>query len=303
MSVMGGTNYGNIGGALPSGAGNGTYGSDYQSALGYNQANYNNILAGYGQTMQSQQQAQNQVNQGWTGLQNQVAGLLSTQGQSQAQQIQNQYTASAGQLNQQMTDRGLGNTTVQDAVQRGNQQSQELALNNNSQNYAGLMANSMSQLGVGGLNQLSNAYQQNTGLAQNQLNWMNSVNAPYPNQANYQTRGGMAAGGGGNRGAAAGLGYMPTAAPGGYDSGTAPSYGYSGSGGAYGAPAASGGSNWNTVNPAYTQGGGGQTGMIGTAMAAYNQGISNMYGNDGVDLGDYGGGGDFGGDFGGGGDY
>lgn len=325
--------YGPIGGTLPWGSGGGSalqglngsnplgalasnYASGYGSALAQNQAMYGNIMAGYQGLTASQQNAQNDVNSGWTGLQNQVSGLLSTQGQNQAQQIQNQFTASGGALQQSDVNRGLGNTTVADSEQRGNNTAAALALNNNSQNYAGLMANSMSQLGSAGLNQQANAYAQNTALGLNQLGFMNSMSAPYPNAGlyaglaqQYGNRGQQGVLNTGGNGAQ-GLGYMPTAAPGGYDSGTAMTGG-SGIGGGFGswAGTGAGGSSWNTPSAAY----GGNVGAYGSgpAMGGYaaGTGASTLMQGIGSALsgygGDYGSGGDFGdmGDYGGGGDF
>jgi hypothetical protein len=186
-----------IAGAMPfgtggnpySGAGVGNLGAayqqSYQSALDQNKALYQDILGGYQQTMQNQVGAQNQVQGGYGQLTSQVLGGIQGIGASQAQAIQDVYAQQSGQAQQGLTSRGLGNTTVSDSVQRGltlDKGKAQIALANQiAQTNAGYQ----SQLGLAGLNYGNQAAMQNTGQANQQLGFMNTVQAQYPNASAY----------------------------------------------------------------------------------------------------------------------
>jgi hypothetical protein len=182
-----------IGGNLPFQAGGnpfagdiaGAYQSSYNSALAQNQALYGNILQGYNQTLGQQQQAQQGVSQGWQGLQSQVLGDIQGITASQSQSIRDVYAQQQGGLAQSMVNRGLGNTTVQDTMSRGltlDEQKAQIALANQQ---AQLTAGYRSQLGSAGLAYQNQANMQNTGEANQALNWMNTVTAQYPNAQSY----------------------------------------------------------------------------------------------------------------------
>lgn len=185
-----------IGGQIPFGPGGNpyqggignlgnAYQTSYNSALSQNQAMYNNILQGYQQTMAKQTSAQDAIAGGYTNLYNNVLGGIQGIGESQKQNIQDVYAQQKGATAQSLISRGLGNTTVSDTMQRGlglDEQKAQIALANQ---IAQLTAGYQSSLGLAGLNQANTANMQNTGLAGQQLNWMNSVTAQYPNTAAY----------------------------------------------------------------------------------------------------------------------
>lgn len=190
---------GSIGGALNFGSAagvgdmfNGTLGglqsgytAAYQNALQANQTNYNNILAGYQQTYGNQVTAQDAIKSGYTGLYNTVLGGIQGVEASQKQAIQDYYKQAQGASTQGLIDRGLANTTVQDSLSRGlnlDENKANVALANQ---FAQLQAGYQSNLGLAGLNYQNQASQQNTALNAQQLQWMNSVNAPYPNAGAY----------------------------------------------------------------------------------------------------------------------
>lgn len=161
------------------------YTSAYQNALAMNQQNYGNILAGFQQTMGAQNQAQNQIQAGYGRLQGDVLAGIQGIGASQGQAIKDAYAQQSGAQAQNLVARGLGNTTVANSVQRGltlDKQKADIALANQ---IAGLTAGYQSNLGLAGLNFGNQANMQNTALANQQLGWMNSVNAPYPNASLY----------------------------------------------------------------------------------------------------------------------
>lgn len=161
------------------------YGSAYQNALSLNQQNYGNILSGYGQTMANQQQAQQGIQQGYGNLSSQVLGDIQGIGASQSQAIRDTYAQQQGRSTQGLVSRGLGNTTVANTVQRGNLYDKQKADTGLANQMAQLTAGYRSNLGLAGLNYANTANMQNTGLAGQQLGFMNSVNAPYPNALGY----------------------------------------------------------------------------------------------------------------------
>lgn len=322
----GGGFYNTAGGALPWGSGgagalNSTtpggiaanYSSGYKDALEMNKTNYNNILSGFQGALKSQQAAQASIGSQYAGLTSSVLGGIQQIGNAQSQAISDRYRAESGKANQQLIDRGLGNTTVQSAVTRGNEYDREKAQNSNTEAMAGLRAQYGSQLGLADLAAQREGYQNNTGLLSHQLDWMNSVNAKYPDASMYsgllQQAGQRGAQGGptnlsGGGGGTPGLGYSPRAAPANYASGEAP--------GAYGGIGGFGGSSpysspfggnqpdpsWQPGGSNYADGPGGympaQSWGGGFPAAAYGgaQAAMGFLGESGG-MGDYGGGGDF----------
>lgn len=162
-----------------------SYSNAYNAALRFNQQNYNNILGGYQTALQNQVGTENQIGQGYAGLTNQVLGDLSHLGTTQRALNDREYAQQSGAMAQQMIDRGLGNTTVQQSMQRGLVSDRALANNQVAEQVGNMLANYRSQLGQAGLGFKERAMGMNTGLQQAQLNWMNSVNAPYPNASAY----------------------------------------------------------------------------------------------------------------------
>lgn len=188
----------NIGGDLPWGGGGAgamaaktpdqlaaSYAKSYNDALAQNARNYQNILAGYQQTLAQQAAQQNAVQQQYANLYNDVIGGVQGIGQARNQDILDRHAASVGQQSQQLIDRGLANTTVQQAVTRGLGYDRDKALNENAERIAGIRAQYGSQLGLAGLNYAGQAAQANTALANRQLDWMNSLQAAYPDAGLY----------------------------------------------------------------------------------------------------------------------
>lgn len=182
-----------ISGDLPfSGGGNpfsgdpaSAYASAYNAALQMNAQNYANIMAGYQGLSQSQASQQNQIMAGYTNLQGQVLGDLSNAGASEKQAIIDQYVADRGQASQQLINRGLGNTTVRNSIDRGLMAQRDKANVALSEQIGNLLASYRSNLGLAGLNYQNQANMQNTNLGLSQLGFMNSVQAPYPDASPY----------------------------------------------------------------------------------------------------------------------
>lgn len=208
-------------------------------------------LGFYGSALGDLGRAHTDLGAGYRGLQSDVMNTISGIGREQARQIQNDYMMGMGNARQSAISRGLGNTTIQDTMQRGAEFDRARAQNDLAEKLAGLRAGYQSQLGLAGLGfgeRAANAYLaqqnlgtgqqlaydaslggqavgarfqgdtaaaqmraqqaqqqasyaaqigeaglnyqdranlQNTGLAQDQLRWMNSVSAPYPNAGAY----------------------------------------------------------------------------------------------------------------------
>jgi hypothetical protein len=238
------------------------YGQAYNSALAMNQANYQNILSGYQKAMASQTSAQQAIAAGYTSLYNDVIGKVSGIGQARANAIERDSARQLAGDSQQLIDRGLGNTTVQSSVNRGVEADRNLQLTQLSDDQAKMVGDYMSQLGLAGLGNSREQLNNSTGLATRQLDWMNSVNARYPDanlyaglardaaaahsqQTPFAFGGGSFAGGGGGGGPQ--LGYVPSQPYFG-GSGGPPGAGFGG-GGVGGMPAAA--APWNTPDAGY----------------------------------------------------
>lgn len=131
------------------------YGQDYNSYLSANQTNYNNIIKGYGTVMQN---VTNSLGQGGTGYG--AAQPAADDINSAARQ------ASGGAISRSISS-GTGKSTAAAALQTG-------VLNTQS--------HALKSLGLGLANEYA-GYESQIG--QNELGFMNSVNAPPPNAAAY----------------------------------------------------------------------------------------------------------------------
>lgn len=184
------------------------YSSAYTNALDMNSSNYSNILSGYHQTAEAQDSAQNQIAQGYAGLDARVMGGIDQVGQARRNDIADQYAKAQGNATQGLIDRGLSNSTVTSSVNRGLEYDRQKSETQLSDDLAQMRAGYQSNIGLANLGYLSQANNERTGLAQSQLGWMNSVNAPYPDAGMYaglaQQYGSMQGGGMGSVGGVAG---------------------------------------------------------------------------------------------------
>lgn len=178
---------GGIGGGLPWNAGgaSGDYATAYNSALQMNQSNYNNILAGYQQTLAQQVGAQQAIGSGYTNLYNDVLGRVQGTNDANMQGINDSYAQQQGSASQSLINRGLGNTTIQSSVTRGIEADRAKAITQSQNGFAQLMAGYQSNLGQAGLGYQANAAAQNVATQQRQLDFMNSVQAQYPDAGQY----------------------------------------------------------------------------------------------------------------------
>lgn len=246
------------------------YNSAYGNALALNAANYNNILGGYQNAVGNQVGALGDVGSGYDQLLQQVTqGIQGTQA-SQAQAIRDAYAKQSGQAAQDMVSRGLGNTTVQQAVQRGLTLDQQKAQTGLQNQFAQLQAGYQSQIGGAKLQAQQQAALANAALQQAQLGFMERVNAPYPDAGLYgqlaqQYGGAMQA----FQDRQALLGNRPR---GGIMGGAPASIGYTASGGGFPAFRAGGGGGYGGFDAMPGGGGGGIMQTTAAPLPAWNPG-------------------------------
>ena len=215
------------------------YNSAYGNALALNSANYNNILAGYQNTVGNQVSALGDLGGDYDQLLNSVLGTVKDTGASTAQAIKDAYAQQSGQASQDLINRGLGNTTVQQGVQRGLTLDQQKAQTNLQNQMAQLSAGYQSQIGGAKLAAQQQAALANAALQQAQLGFMERVNAPYPDAGLY---GSLAGQYGGAMQAFADRQALAGSKPrGGIMGGAPPSIGYVASGGGMPRPRSFGG--------------------------------------------------------------
>jgi len=163
------------------------YSSAYQQALNTSQTNYNNVISGYQKTLSQQIAAQNKLIPQYGQLSQQVLGDISNVTASQSQAIKDTYAQQWGNQAQGLINAGLGNTTVQASLQRGltlDEQKAQVALANQQ---AQLTAGYRSQLGLAGLGYQASAIQQNSALANQQLQSMANWQIPYPSPGPFMS--------------------------------------------------------------------------------------------------------------------
>lgn len=162
-----------------------SYAQSYNAALALNQSNYNNILKGYQDAINAQSQRQHNTQMQHYELENQIKNDLNLAGSTRRQEIQDQYAKLAGQQSQQLIDRGLGNSTVQASVNRGLALDEAKAQTDVAEQVANLRAQYGSNLGLARIAQHAQGSREATGLTEDQLNFMNSVQSPYPDAGLY----------------------------------------------------------------------------------------------------------------------
>lgn len=209
MAIQGNLPFGGGGAGAMAGPGGlqAAYASAYNSALDMNKANYQNILGGYQQLTAAQEADQRVITPGYAELMNGVLTGIDSIGGSQRQAIADQYAKASGAATQQLINSGLSNSTVASSVQRGLTLDRAKAENDLADRLAGTKAGYQAQLGQAGLSYQERALADRTGLGLQQLGWMNTVSAPYPDAGQYQqlaalygqmeaSKGGGGAGGG-----------------------------------------------------------------------------------------------------------
>lgn len=157
------------------------YQNAYQTYI--NNANnfYNTITSGYKGLANTLNTTQQGITQGYNQLSQDVLGTIKGICQSQMQAVQCSFTKANAATQQQLINSGLGNSTVLQSAQRGNQMQEALAQTAVKNQFAQLYAGYQSNLGLAGLNYQNQAAQQQTALGQGELeNLLRYVNVMPP---------------------------------------------------------------------------------------------------------------------------
>ena len=116
------------------------------------QANFRSQLSGgYGAALKGAQQQYGSILSGYQALQSGVAQQLQGGLNVQKQGIADQYAQERGAASQSMVSRGLGNSTVQDSVQRGLVYDQQKATNAAAAQFGAQNAQYQANIGLQGL--------------------------------------------------------------------------------------------------------------------------------------------------------
>lgn len=252
-----------------------SYKSAYTAAANINRQLYDAQMSGHAKRIQEYQTANQGLIGGYRGLQKAVMRQLAGTNRANLTDIADRYTALSGQMSQQLIDRGLGNTTVQQSVQRGVEAdfSKESTRSNNL--FAQLQAQTRSNLGQARLAAMERGMGFLSGLQGDQLAMMERVSAPYPDAGLYAQLAQMGGGGGGM--GMSGLPGLP-----GPSRGNAPTGGYGPRGSAFfdvGGGFDAGPMSGVNLNSGIFSGGGGNFSSIAadpgySVLPGYEQGMS-----------------------------
>lgn len=159
--------------------------NSYAAAAQLNRDLFNAQQQGWAQNLAQYQAGMQGVTSGWQNLTGQAMGLLRGTNRANLQDIANKYTALSGQMSNQMIDRGLGNSTVQQAMQIGLRQSQAREATRSRGEFGQLLANTLGSLGGAGLAAQERGVSGASDIYRGYLGFLNSVNAPYPQGSMY----------------------------------------------------------------------------------------------------------------------
>ncbi len=123
----------------------------YKNAIDSHTALHDQMLQGYSDVLARVGSQADRVQAGYQGLSGDVLGRIQGIDSGRRQDIADTYARQRGSAGTDLTSRGLGNTTVKSAVDRGLQYDQQKALNSLSNQTAGMQASYMSNLGSQGL--------------------------------------------------------------------------------------------------------------------------------------------------------
>lgn len=161
------------------------YGQQYNAALDMNKALFNASQSGYENLRGQLDQQYQGIQGGYNQLGQDVQGMISGSNASNITDINANYSAQAGKASQDMVSRGLGNSTVQQNMQRAIALDRARAITQSQNQFAQLGANYASQIGQGGLAAQMQGANVQANLGSQQMNALNQVNAPYPNASVY----------------------------------------------------------------------------------------------------------------------
>lgn len=185
FSNAGGAMFSGLGGNNPEDALAAHYSQAYTSAAQMNQRQYQNILRGYQQVLGGLQGAANRIGRGYGRLTNNVFADIEGVGDAQRQEIADMYEARRGQETQNLLGLGLGSSTVRTSMERGLTLDEAKAGNQLAEALAKMRAGYRTQIGLGGLGAKERMAQAVAAQGGSQLEWMNSIDMPYPDAGAY----------------------------------------------------------------------------------------------------------------------
>ncbi len=154
----------------------------------YAQTTSSMIGTGFDQVNQMlfERQQQNRQLQGAYGQLNRaVQRRLAGSNRANLQDIADQYTAMSGQMSQSMIDRGLGNSTVQDAMQIGLGASHAKERTRSENMFAQLQADYMAKIRGAGLQARERGMDATTSIRQAGLGFLSSMTPAPPDPGTY----------------------------------------------------------------------------------------------------------------------
>lgn len=161
------------------------YADAYTGALNLNAGIYNNANTNYDTLRQQQDDLYGTIFKSYTQNMGDVLGRIAGTNSSNLRDIDTAYTAQSAKSAQDMISRGLGNSTVQQNMQRAIALDRERARTNSQNQFAQLEASYMDRIGQNFINSQENAAAARTALGSEQARFGASVQAPYPNAGMY----------------------------------------------------------------------------------------------------------------------
>lgn len=178
--------------------------NSYAGMLKAAQGQYQKILGGYQKALRGQAASQRAINAGYNQLQANVLGGLAASGTARSQEIADYYTEQSGRAQQQLVDRGLGNTTVASSLGARYNLDQAKAQTDLADKLANTRAGYQSQLGLAGLGYRDQANRQRAAIQGQQLgymgDWQRTLAGLGMQGMNMSSRGGGSYSGGGRYG-------------------------------------------------------------------------------------------------------
>lgn len=161
------------------------YNNQYQAALGLTGAQYSGLQTGYENLRQSVDQNYQDILGGYSSLYGNVLDRIAGTNSSNIQDINSQYNANQGAMNQSAVSRGLGNSSLQQNLQRANELDRARAITGSQNQFAQLGANYAANIGSQRLGAQQQGAQLGANLGQAQLGSLERVNVGYPDAGMY----------------------------------------------------------------------------------------------------------------------
>ena len=161
------------------------YQQQYGAALDMNRGLFDASQTGYENLRSSVDQQYQDVLGGYQSLYGDVLGRIAGTNSSNIMDINTNAAAQSGAASQQMVSRGLGNSTVQQNMQRAIALDRARAVTDSENRFAQLGANYASQIGGDRLRSQQQGIGLGAQLGQAQLGMLERVNAGYPDAGMY----------------------------------------------------------------------------------------------------------------------